>query len=1015
MRGKRIIAIALTLSLTTALIGCSASPGGGGADAAYELPKTGEVVHGFQVTARGSIDSLNAQTASFLHEKSGLNLFLIENEDPELSFQICYRTPHLDGTDIPHIFEHSIIASSDKYPSTNIFFDMNNKSYHSFLNAQTFPSFTRYPLASTSEEQFIKMMDVYMSCMEAPDVLKDERFFQREALRYQLYDRNDPIEMTGTVFSEDVGLMMDTESALLKAVGEVFYPGTLAVNLPGSLWDNYKELKYENLQKVYDNYYSYDNALIVLYGKMDYEKILEFLDEEYLGDEKTDGKNALSEYDLVPSEGFQKKQVDLPAYENSVVKDHSSIVYAVDLSDFSDEDILALKYWADFMSGESSPLMEQLKAAGIYKNCKLVVEAFAGLSRSLLYFELDDANPEDADPFCEVIKKSLNEVVENGFSDSLTESTIHQLKLNEALKLNETRIGVNDTVELIGYFMQTGRTDYYEKKQAVRDMFYSGKSQETAKRLAGKLSSPKASCLITITPKPGLAEEKDKEREQYLADMKAGMSENELDKLIEDTRTFDAWNENPVHNSDFLIDPKELPEPERLPGVKSSEFDGIRFLSAPVNINGAGGYELRFDTSSLSGEELYDLHFYAKCLLELNTKKHDHTEINDLLKKYLSGLRVDFDYPGETGMADHRPMLRLQWYSMTEDLESSMNILLEILTELDFEDEQALLGVIGKNKESYNPATKEPFSTASELAFAYMDDDHAYKSYLNGPGFYDYLNDLEMKLSNEKGYGKEFAERMQKLSERIIGKKNLVFSATAGEGEIPALNRTAFSILKTLPENGIDPEVHYDIAPEDAKNVGVYMDVPSQFAVLRYHFKDDMKGRYYPFLVALGDTYVVPSFRFQNGAYSAAFTTNAFANRGLAYTYRDPNVSKTLDALNGLSAELSKLELSQDDMDGYIVNTYAQATSPAGSLSKGFSAIQYAIEGRDLEKSYERTADIRNAGLSDLAGAVDCFKEAEQRTPLIMTGNKQLMEKASDSFDLILDYNKAAADAKKSD
>ena len=1014
MKAKKIIAIALTLSLTTALLGCSAVPGGGG-KGSYQLPDVGRIIHGFQVTARGSIDSLNAETASFLHEKSGLNLFLIENEDPELAFQICYRTPQQDGTDIPHIFEHSIIASSEKYPSTNLFFDMKSKSYHSFLNAQTYPSFTRYPLSSTSEEQFIKMMDVYMSCMEAPDVLKNEKFFQREALRLQLYDKDDPIEMTGTVFSEDLGLMMDTESAVLKGIGDTLYPGTIVANLPGVLWDNYKDLKYENLQKTYDEYYSYDNALIVLYGKLDYEKVLSFLDEEYLGDEKTEGKNALPEYDLTPVEGFHKKQVDIPAYENSAVKDHSSIVYAVDLSEYSDEEIIALKYWADFMSMDSSPFKEKLKEAGIYQKSKLVVEAFAGFERSILYFELDDANPEDADAFYEVIKKSLEEVAENGFSDSLTDSTIHQLKLKEALQLNNTQIGVTDTVELIGYFMQTGKTDYFEKKQTVRDMVYSGKNREIAKQLAEKLGNPKASCLITTIPKPGLAEEKTNEREKYLADMKAGMSEAELDKLIEETRAFDEWNENAVHNSDFLIDPKELPSPEHLPSVRSSEFGGIRFLSAPANINGAGGYELLFDTSSLDEDELYDLKFYALCLFELNTKKHTHTEINDLLLKYLNGLTTEFDLPGEEGKKDHRPMFRLQWNSMTEDLETSVNLLLEILRELDFEDVDSLLGVIGKYKESYNPATADPYATASSLAFSYMDDDHAYKSYMSGPGFYAYLNDLERKLSNEKDYGKEFAEKMQELSEKIIGKKNLIFAVTAEESEIQSLNKTAFSVLKTLPENEVNAEVHYDITPKDAKNVGVYMDVPSQFAAIRYPFGEEMKGRYYPFLVALSDTHVVPYFRFQNGAYSAAFTTNTITNRGLCYTYRDPNVSKTIDALNGLSSALSDLSLSQDDLNGYIVNTYGQSTSPQGSLSKGFSAIQYAIEGRDLEKSYERTADIRNATLEDLNNAVDCLKEAEQRTPLIMTGNKQQMEKESSSFDLILDYQKESEDAKKGD
>ena len=71
--------------------------------------------------ADGRLQPLGAQTLYFEHEKSGASLFYIRNKDTNRGFSISYRTPHLDETDTNHVFEHSVLASSDKYPSKDIF------------------------------------------------------------------------------------------------------------------------------------------------------------------------------------------------------------------------------------------------------------------------------------------------------------------------------------------------------------------------------------------------------------------------------------------------------------------------------------------------------------------------------------------------------------------------------------------------------------------------------------------------------------------------------------------------------------------------------------------------------------------------------------------------------------------------------------------------------------------------------------------------------------------------------
>ena len=141
----------------------------------------------------------------------------------------------MDETDTNHIFEHAIISSSEKYPGTTLFFDLLGKSYNTFVNAFTYPCFTTYPVASENEEQFIRMVDVYMSCMAAPGILTDENLFKREALRYELDSPEGEIRRTGTVFAEDNAYLTDLGSEAANNVLDALFPGQYAANAIGRM------------------------------------------------------------------------------------------------------------------------------------------------------------------------------------------------------------------------------------------------------------------------------------------------------------------------------------------------------------------------------------------------------------------------------------------------------------------------------------------------------------------------------------------------------------------------------------------------------------------------------------------------------------------------------------------------------------------------------------------------------------------------------------------------------------
>lgn len=91
------------------------------------------------------------------------------------------------------MFEHSVLASSDKYPSKDIFFDLCSKTYHTFVNAFTYIPFTAYPVCSQSEEQLLKMASVFKLHGKRRESGGNAAFLTVKQVRYELRDRESPI------------------------------------------------------------------------------------------------------------------------------------------------------------------------------------------------------------------------------------------------------------------------------------------------------------------------------------------------------------------------------------------------------------------------------------------------------------------------------------------------------------------------------------------------------------------------------------------------------------------------------------------------------------------------------------------------------------------------------------------------------------------------------------------------------------------------------------------------------
>ena len=979
------------------------------------LPEKGQALWGFTVTERNFISMLGAETAELFHPFSGARLLYIHNDDRELGFNLIYRTPQLDSLDSNHILEHLMLCSCPDYPSRDVFFDMDSKSYSTFMNGITDNTCTCYPVCSLSMEQLLKLMDVFLCCMEEPDALKDHRFFLREGLRFELEDIDGELSMLGTVLSEDWGHLTDLEENADSAAAQALYKGQIAANLLGRAHFHYKEITFEKIRRTYEQLYDYSNCLMILYGDADLNTVLRFLDEKHLSRFQSRNLDLRPLFESPVSPGFHRVKVKSPAYKGSQAEHASVIDYTIDLSGLSQEDVICIGLCAGMMDQDTSPVQRAARRFGLNNIIRVYLDT--ALARPILKFRLQNGDKNQQELFFQAINQGLAEIAENGIADELYHATIKENRLYDLLMRETPHLGFHLSEEIGRFWSLTGRTDYYPLYERTFKHFCADREQSILRRLAGQMAAPPAAVLSAAIPVPGLAESLEQERDLWLKEKKASMSPKELRALIRETEDFKKWSAQDKSCLDFLIQPGQLPEPEEDPPFSFGFRHGIFCCGSPSPLAGIGSYQLFFDLSELSGEDWNYLTLYQMLLTELDTRRFCVEQQKHMEQEYLYDCTFDELYPdaGENS----RPMMSVEWSGLTEDFETSLDFLLELMQNGDYNDRETISQIIEKYLPDYDLSGSENGSSlAYSLAEQYIRPDSRFRFLLNSPEIYGFLKKTLDVLSREQAHpedkaakdaGKQISAALYALSQKLVNRRNLIFLAAADSAVLEHLLEHASALLSQLPkcyETGFIFSGHISLSAWDqAPPLRTAACIDSSLGELRMlgDFKNvsEFKGRFLPWLLAAGDKYIKPAVRYQGRAYDSGIDFLLPAGYFTLWSTEDPDIESTLSVFNNAGRALAGLTLTPQDLQGYILNAYAQALPPVGILTGRMRAMRRFIMGISSAHINEMIRDIRNSTASDQKEASDLIGRLLKAAPLSVVGNEKAILEYNDLFDSI--------------
>ena len=997
---KKLLSLLLALALFVSVLPAIAEPAPADTDEAVGLPAVGDVVEGFEVKEIRPFEMVGADLVLFEHQKTGAKLLYIANEDTNRAFQLTFPTRPIDNTGLPHVFEHSTLSGSAKYPSTGLWFNLIYQSYQTYMNAYTMDAMTSYPIASLSEEQLLALADFYTDCCLHPIVKEREDIYRTEAWRYEMEDMDSPLTLNGTVYSEMTGAMDLRESALDNA-NLVTFPGAALTFNYGGKPEAIPEMTWDALKNYHDTYYHPSNCIAYLYGSFeDYTVFLKLLDEAFSPYEKKEFSFTDSGYTRITEPVVTS--VPYAVAEGTDTANQSTIYYYIicpGLKENKAQQRAADHVW-ELLGNSGSLLMQNLKKA--FPSGSFSCGRELAAPDDALVFVANNVNKEDAEAFRTVVNDSLKQIAQDGFDTVQLDSIVTAKLLNNKLAL-ESGEPVDTVINNLAYaYAVTGNPfDYVESTEDQANIMDENAQGLLTAAISDWYVDPELYTLTTTYPEPGLKEKQDAALAEKLAEIKAGMTDEEKQAIIDATHAEPEEDENAEMIAALTpVTVADLPEEVREYAITDETGeDGVRRMNAVAGVDGVGKVDLYFDARTLPQEDIHYLRLFTRLLGQLDTDAHSKEELAVLMDRYLMSRTIGVDTCNTPEKDDVIAYLIAEWVALDDDLAAGYDLMKEILFHTQFTDLQTLSERITAQKAYVrNSINNNPYVALYSRQEGVGDPRSRYYDYLNYTSYYAFLEELEAQMASEP---ETVVARLQNVQSFFTNRSGAVATFAGNEASI-AVNAPLVDTFFADIASEEREYPAYDL-PVPPIREAVSVDGNIQYncncaAFSQIGVEPDYSLNVIGSLIA--DQLLIPVLRDQMGAYSVWCGTDGDYAMYLI-SYRDPNVKATFDLYDSIPEKLAAMELTQEQIDGYIMQQYSSLAKPAGELGGAVTAMTNILHRRPADEKLQQMRAYKSVTPESVKAAAEAYAKLMEKGCRGTVGPIGTLQANSDLYDAI--------------
>ena len=956
----------------------------------------------YEVLEEKKLDDIESEGCLLRHKKSGARISLISNEDENKVFYIGFRTPSLDSTGAAHILEHSVLCGSKKFPVKDPFVELVKSSLNTFLNAMTYSDKTIYPVASCNDKDFQNLMEVYLDAVLYPNIYQYKEIFCQEGWHYEMEDMDAPLTINGVVYNEMKGVFSSPDEVLSREIMSALYPDTSYFFESGGDPEVIPELSYEKFLAFHQKYYHPVNSYVYLYGDMDMEEKLEWLDQEYLSKfDKIEVESQVKEQK--PFEEMRQVEFSYNISSGESLEDNTYLSYNVSTGNILDKTLYVAFDILDYalLSAPGAPLKQALLDAKIGKD---IMASFDNSTLQPMFsIVAKNSNLEKKEEFLGIIRKVLKEQVEQGINKKSLLAGINSYEF----QYREGDYGSYPKGLMLGircldsWLYDDSRPFLHLEELAVIEYLKQQVDSGYFESLVQKYLLDNSHAAVVIAkPEYGVNAKKEELLNKKLEAYKASLSEKERQKVIDFTHHLRNYQEEPSRQEDMEKLPALTREDIKKEGEKlynrEKHVDDTFVLCHDIDTNGIAYFSLMFDVTKIPAEKIPYLGILKSVLGYVDTKSHTFPELANEINLHTGGIFSNIGIYPNSENDSISLKYEVKAKTLYREIPKTIAIIQEIISGSNFRKQERLYEILAQLKSRLQMnLSSAGHSISSTRAMSYFSESAMYTDMTQGIEFYQIVKELEENFEEKKD---GLSKVLEELVKEIFCKENLMFSIGAEpegmeqvEREIPGMKAVLFTQ---------EAENQKVLLPLKKKNEGFLDASQVQYVSRAGNFRKEgyeYTGALRILRVLLNYDYLWMNIRVIGGAYGCM---SGFTRKGDAYftSYRDPNLSKTNEVYEGIPEYLEQFAVDEKEMTKYIIGTFSSLDAPLTPAGKtGRSAAAY-LTGVTEEMIKKEQQEILNASQEDIRNLSGIVRAVLKEKAICVIGNEEKLKEEKALF-----------------
>ena len=927
------------------------------------LHQVGDTYKNFELIQQFDIKEIKCLLKVVRHNPSGAQVVHLENEDDENVFCLAFRTLPENSNGVAHILEHTVLCGSEKFPVKDPFFSMSRRSLNTYMNAHTTPDYTCYPAASQVENDFYNLLEVYVDAVFKPE-LKELSFLQ-EGHRLEFADLKDPsspLEYKGIVFNEMKGAMSSPIARLWQQIMTSLFPDVLYRHNYGGDPVDIPSLTYQGLLDFHKAYYDPARCTFCFYGNIPLEKHLDFIEKNALKNVKS--KEPL-DYNPMQKK-FAKPVEHVMHYPISQGEEPEGKTFCA-LSWLTcplnqQKELLVLQVLDNVLMGtDASPLKYALLKS---KKCQNVFSYMEDeLSQVPYSIIFEGCNEKEAQDLKRITYETLEKLASEPIDSELVEAAIHQLEFSRLeISSDYCPYGLNLLLKLIplknvGAPLQDAlkiHTLFDSLRDDLKDPLF------LSKAIKRHFLDNTHQSFIEMRPDSTLSKKERDAELSALAAIKSKLTEGQSKLIVEKALELEAFQNEQEHQSLEVLPKVTLKDVSNKPkevDLGEKDFDAFKCFYHKGFTNQVVYLDVAQKLPKVSSEELPFVRLFSHLLTQMGTEKRSYEDNLKKMQETTGGVYATLDIFNPIKSSDaFYPQLVLLGKALARNQDELLNLTYDFLTSPKFNDPKRLKELLGQHFNELDQSLKNnPLKYATNLSYSVSSK----QSYLNhhwyGLGYYKTLRGLAQNFDEHQSH---LVDLLQSLKSRLLHGCDPHVICCSNEELVEGLIEKQLGPLSTLPEKDFTPfEASYK--PHTLPPLGIVVPSPVFFTALSFPtlgFEDEDTPLMSIAAKLFDNTCLHQAIREQGGAYGGGSSNRMGQSKFSFYAYRDPNLSRTMQAFHRAVEQVAKGQFSDRELEEAKLGIIQKLDHPISPEHMAYTGYVWHLEG----KTFEFRQAIRN-------------------------------------------------------